>query len=139
MKNSKSTEILFLLVFSTYILILSSCSTNNENNIEGAWKLVAGKYTFPDTIITFYANENFKAVKLFSKTHYSNMTQDTSQQIFVAHAGKYTLEGDEYTEHFEINKNLDGIGNSVTFKYEIVGNQLKILSDDLVEVWEKVE
>ena len=89
--------------------------------------------------MTLEANANMKSFKIFSKNHYSNMTQDITKDIFVAHGGTYSLSGDKYVENKEINKNEGGIGKPATFKFEINGNLLKLSNDNINEVWEKID
>ena len=66
-------------------------------------------------------------------------TQNKTTEEYFSHSGSYALNGDEYTEVFKISKNPEMIGQSETFKYQINGNQLKISSDWLKEVWKKIE
>lgn len=122
-----------------FALVLVGCSTKKSDNLEGVWKFVSGKYTWQDTTITLEANENLKAFKIFGNTRYANLTQDTTKQLFVAHSGTYLLEGNEYTENIEINKDIQRIGSSAKFKYQIDGNQFRISNDKINETWQKIE
>ncbi len=139
MKQSTVVTVIKFFVFLSFVLIFIGCSTEKEENLAGTWKFVSGHYAFPDTSITLEANANFKAFKIFSKNHYSNMTQDLTKEIFIAHSGTYSLVGDKYTENKEISINKSGIGNSATFNFEIDGNLLKISNDNINEVWEKID
>ena len=78
-------------------------------------------------------------MKVYSDKYYSMNTHIKSSGDYFAHSGLYSLNGDEYTEIFKINKNPEMVGKSETFKYQISRNQLEISSEWLKEVWIKIE
>ena len=125
-----------LIIFGVLLL---SCTTQNEKELNGVWKFVSGNYTFSDTSMTITNNSNLKSIKIYGDTHYSLVTQNKVEKYFSAHSGLYLLEGDDYTEVFKIHKDPDMIGKSATFKYKISVDQLVISSEYLKEVWEKIE
>ena len=126
-----------------HLLILSlvfvfNCSNTKEQNLKGVWQYVSGEYKSDDSTLVF-TNEDVNSMKVYSDKYYSMNTHIKSSGDYFAHSGLYSLNGDEYTEIFKINKNPEMVGKSETFKYQISGNQLEISSEWLKEVWKKIE
>ena len=125
-----------LLIFS--LVFVFNCSNTKEQNLKGVWQYVSGEYKSDDSTLVF-TNEDVNSMKVYSDTYYSINTHIKSSDDYVAHSGLYSLNGDEYTEIFKINKNPEMVGKSETFKYQISRNQLEISSEWLKEVWKKIE
>ena len=126
-----------------HLLILSlvfvfNCSNEKEHSIKGVWQYVSGEYKSGDSTVVL-TNQDVNSMKVYSDTYYSINTHIKSSDDYVAHSGLYSLNGDEYTEIFKINKNPEMVGKSETFKYQISRNQLEISSEWLKEVWIKIE
>ena len=125
-----------ILIFCGFLVF--TCTKQKEQGLNGVWQYVSGEYTFNDSTTTF-TSDDVNSMKIYSDTYYSMNTQNKTTEEYFAHSGSYALNGDEYTEVFKISKNPEMIGQSETFKYQINGNQLKISSDWLKEVWKKIE
>ena len=125
-----------LLIFS--LLFVFNCSNAKEQNLKGVWQYVSGEYKSDDSTLVF-TNEDVNSMKVYSDKYYSMNTHIKSSGDYFAHSGLYSLNGDEYTEIFKINKNPEMVGKSETFKYQISRNQLEISSEWLKEVWIKIE
>ena len=125
-----------LLIFS--LVLGFSCSNEKEQSMKGVWQYVSGEYKSDDSTLVF-TNEDVNSMKVYSDKYYSMNTHIKSSGDYFAHSGLYSLNGDEYTEIFKINKNPEMVGKSETFKYQISGNQLEISSEWLKEVWIKIE
>ncbi len=154
---------LLVLLFS----LLASCAAEKKNELEGVWEKVSGKSVSPDTTIETTQVDR-KAIKVITKSYFVTISHNlnrpkfseggtdaellTAYNTFSANGGKYTLEGDTYTEHLEffLNPNFENV--SVSFKYQVKGDQLIIsgtmplkslgLSDvdwELTEVWKRIE
>jgi len=139
MKQSTFKSLSKYLVIVVLVFVFISCSVGENDNLVGAWKFVSGEYSLPDTTMTLKANAYLKAVKIFSQSHYSNMTQDLTKDLFISHGGTYDLVGDQYIENKEISINVNSIGQSAKFKYKIDGNKLILSSETMNEIWEKIE
>jgi hypothetical protein len=120
----------FLSLFLVFVFLIS-CTTSaqeKKNPIEGTWELVSGKWSTPDTTMLWPTTDSGRQIKMISRTHHVWIYQDTSQTDgYGFGAGKYTLDGDKYTEHIEfwggaIQKNL--IGKSLTFTMKVEGDKL---------------
>ena len=125
-----------LLIFS--LVFVFNCSNTKEQNLKGVWQYVSGEYKSDDSTLVF-TNEDVNSMKVYSDKYYSMNTHIKSSGDYFAHSGLYSLNGDEYTEIFKINKNPEMVGKSETFKYQISRNQLEISSEWLKEVWKKIE
>ena len=125
-----------ILIFSGFLVF--TCTEQKEQGLNGVWQYVSGEYTFNDSTTTF-TSDDVNSMKVYSDTYYSMNTQNKTTEEYFARSGSYALNVDEYTEVFKISKNPEMIGQSETFKYQINGNQLKISSDWLKEVWKKIE
>ena len=99
--------------FLSHILlavIMFSCTTQQpveleeENSLEGVWKLVSGEWTMQDTNYTFPGGDykDMKSIKILGKTNWANVGQDTSMDMHWAHAGIYRITEDTYVQYFEI-------------------------------------
>jgi hypothetical protein len=132
----KSNFGLYLFIMCLFVL---GCTAKKENNLQGVWRFSSGVYNTDDETISVKGDANYKSYKYVSKTRYAVITQDTSKQSFGGHSGTYRINGDEYTETFEINKNPNSIGSSFTFKYKIEGNEWTISNNRIHEVWIRVE
>ena len=121
-----------------FTVLMMSCTTSNDNEMNGAWKYVSGSYTSDDST-TKSTSDEIKSMKIFSDNYYSLVTQMVSSDNFFAHSGLYNLEGDSYTESFKMHKNPEMIGKSETFTYQMKNNQLIISNEFMQEVWERIE
>ena len=119
--------------------IFIGCNAEKENNLKGVWQLASGEYTLQDTTITLPSSDYLKSFRFFGPSRFSVITQDTSKELFVVHSGTYRIDGDKYTENYEISNNLKSIGNSSTFKSEIRDDEWIIIGNSLSEVWKKIE
>ena len=138
-----------------------------KNELEGVWERVSGKHVSPDTTIESI-QANRRSIKVITKSHFVTVGHRQNRpkfseggtdsellaayQTFSANGGKYTIEGDTYTEHLEFFLNPTFENVSVSFKYQVKGDQLIIsgamptkslgLADfdwELTEVWRKIE
>jgi len=126
--------------------MLFSCTAEEKesdktNPLEGVWKLVSGEWTMQDTVYTFPGGdyEGLKSYKYLGKINWANIGQDTASDMFIAHAGIYRVTEDTYVQYYEINKNIELIGDSSVYKYTLDGDKWTISSDRLKEEWKRIE
>ena len=91
---------------------IASCAYEKKSDapvspLNGTWKLVSAQSIAQgDTMVTFPV-EGQHMIKIFNSTHFSFFNhdvkkgQDTTQAMFVAGAGRYTLDGETYHENLE--------------------------------------
>jgi hypothetical protein len=76
------------------------------NPIVGTWQLVRGTLIEKgDTVVTDYT-QNRSFIKIINQTHFAFLLHDLtkgkdSTAVFTAGGGRYSLTGNEYTEHLE--------------------------------------
>ena len=117
----------FLSLFLVFIFLLSSTVNAQEkkNPIEGTWEMISGKLSSPDTTYLFPVTEYDRQIMMNSRTHTLWIRQDTSRQDAVWFGGgKYTLEGDKYTELIETFFNPKCIGKWYTATMKVKGDTL---------------
>lgn len=129
------------------LLVLWSCNsskmcaiqnTSAESPIVGTWKLLSGTTIQQnDTTYTDYT-KNQEVIKIINTSHFSFLRHDLSQgkdsvTIFVSGGGRYTLNGNTYTEYLDFCNYREWENN--TFEFTV-----KIENDTLVQSGiEKVE
>ena len=117
----------FLSIFLVFVFLLS-CTTiaqEKKNPIEGTWEMVSSKWSDPDTTNLWPVTDYDRQIKKISRTHFVWISQDTSREgVYGFGGGKYTLDGDKYTEHIEIFYDPTWIGKSLTFTMKVEGDTL---------------
>jgi len=93
-----------LSVILIFVFLLG-CTTNvqeKKNPIEGTWEMISAKQSNTDTTYLFPETDYQRNIKIFSRTYFVWINQDTSRQdVYGCGGGKYTLNGDNSTEHIE--------------------------------------
>jgi hypothetical protein len=134
-------------------LIIVSCSQQEvKSPIEGAWKLISGNQTTPDTVMNYPLSNNGIFMKIIGKKYYSTVWQDTtinkSDWLFAGfNGGTYTFENGIYTETAEYFSIPSLIGSKAPFKAEIKNDTLVITyipekateGNSSIEKWKRLE
>lgn len=100
-----------------------------ELPIQGTWQLVSGitiekgKSTFTDY------KKDMKQIKIINGSHFAFFNHDLKmgkdpKPVFVAGGGKYTLNGDAYTEHLEYCNYREWENKTFKFKLAMKGDTL---------------
>ncbi|MCX6334759.1 MAG: hypothetical protein NT092_10735 [Bacteroidia bacterium] len=129
-------------------LIIGSCSQEKNSPIEGAWKLISGNYTTPDTVENYPLSSN--NMKIIDKKYFSTIWQDTTMDksnwwSSGFNGGTYTIENGVYTEYLLYFSLPSNIGNKAAFKAEIKNDTLiltyifKKAGYSNVEKWKRLE
>jgi hypothetical protein len=139
-----------------------------KNELEGVWQLESGTYTNPSETIKRTASD-FQSIKVITGSYWVVLQQEPIRAKFVeggsdaevlaaaksfhGGGGRYTVDGDTYTEHIEFSQNPNWVGQSIQFKYEMQGpnrwiqsgtfplKKMGLAEDDteFVEVWKRIE
>ncbi|WP_079688794.1 lipocalin-like domain-containing protein [Ohtaekwangia koreensis] len=102
-----------ILCVSALVMLLS-CERNALNHgpdkvksLQGTWLLITGTTIQKnDTTHTDY-QKGQRMIKIINDTHFAflnhdlNHGKDSTSAMYVAGGGRYTLTGDQYTEHLE--------------------------------------
>ena len=93
----------------------------------GTWKLLKGTLIENgDTVITDYT-KNVSFVKIINDTHFAFLQHDLNKDStasFVAGGGRYSLNGDKYTEHLEYCNAREWEGHDFSFTVNIENDSL---------------
>ena len=97
--------------------------------IQGTWKLITGTVISDgDTTVTNY-EKKLSFIKIINDSHFAFLEHDLAKsrdslQLFVAGGGRYTLDGDQYTEHLEYCSDRIWEGNDFSFTVTIKNDTL---------------
>jgi hypothetical protein len=120
-------------------MLSSSCNQSDAPaglHLNGTWQLISGMtITKKDTVR--YATD-FKMIKIINDSHFAFLRHDSnppkdSANHFDGGGGRYTLAGDQYTEHLDFYADRNWEGKPFTFT-------IKLSNDTLTQTGiEKVE
>lgn len=113
---------LYLLLFSTLLFACQPSATQQPaNQLIGTWRLL-NQYSIArgDTTITDYTKDQ-EMIKIINDTHFAFLKHGGA---FDAGGGRYTLKGDQYTEHLEFYNNKEWEGGVFNFTVGIHGDTL---------------
>lgn len=124
------------LAFILIASILLSCHSSNHQEqpvktsilLEGTWQLISGTTIIKnDTTVTDYTRDQ-KMIKIINATHFAflkhDLTHGKDSAIYESGAGKYTLEGNQYTEHLDFCNAREWEGHNFQFTVTISNDTL---------------
>lgn len=123
----------FTLLFAA-ASILAACTAKAPEEksglqLNGTWKLVEG-YTITKGVKSTDAYpKDHEMIKIINDTHFAFLnhvpnTPKDSTNHFDAGGGKYTLKGDQYTEHLDYYSDKNWEGKSFNFTVTMSGDTL---------------
>ncbi len=104
-------------------------SSTSSLPIEGSWQLISGTLIEKgDTTFTDYT-KNLSMIKILNASHFAFISHDLKQgkdstATFSAGGGRYTLNGDQYTEQLEYCNAREWEGHSFQFTVTIENDTL---------------
>jgi len=133
--NLRTIRINLAVVLATAMLF--SCNNNSTKSetkdqklpIEGTWQLLQGTLTEKGkATVTDYTKDQ-KFIKVINGDHFSFMDHDLTKgkqpkPIFSSGGGKYTLNGDKYTEYLEYCNEREWENNKFDFTVTIKNDTL---------------
>lgn len=129
----RTMHIVILLVLSMASCHQKSLKPIGDSSalpIEGTWKLITGTLiNNGDTTITSYT-QNVSFIKILNRDHFAFLQhdlakgKDSATTVFVAGGGKYTFDGNHYTEELEYCSDRKWEGNSFDFTVTIKNDTL---------------
>ncbi len=125
-KKGVIMKMLSVLSLLLIILFIAGCAVEEEERspLEGAWNLVYSEWpghnmTFPDQItgssIKFFCNEHFVFA---GRLHVDDVPMN------YLGGGRYTLEGNRYSEMFDYHRSEDVVGTTTHILVEFRGDTL---------------
>jgi hypothetical protein len=133
----------FLLLASVSTILVAcgpqGTANRQQTNIEGAWQMVSGTYTTPDTSIVLYSPQ----MKILTATHFAfgRMNPDGA----FAGGGEYRLDGNRYTEIVRYHSDPAANDTTLIFDAAFDGDSLWYHEGTigpnfhLKEVWRRVK
>ena len=117
-----------------FLFFIIACKETTENNlqttpaiaIQGTWKLLTGTLIEKGaTTITDYTTDR-SFIKIINDSHFSflNHTLRKDTTDFSAGGGRYTLNGNSYTEHLEYYSAKEWEGHDFPLTVTITGDTL---------------
>ena len=120
--------------------LLAACSPTSERGpVEGAWEMVSGTYTTPDTTMEL----TMPQIKILTASHFAFGRQN--EEGAFAGGGRYTVDANSYTEIIEYHSDPLAADTTLVFDYRLEGDTLWYHSGNigpdfhLEEVWRRVE
>jgi len=135
---------IFAALSLLFFLVSCSGNTNGKKESEkhplvGTWKLLEGTIIEKgDTTVTDYTKDK-SFIKIINDSHFSftlhDLTKgkDSANAVFSAGAGRYTLEGDKYTEHLEYCSAREWEGHDFSFTISIRNDTLIQTGEEKIE------
>jgi hypothetical protein len=117
------------MLFSCNSNPIKSVQKEEKLPIEGTWQLLQGTLTEKGkATVTDYTKDK-KFIKIINSDHFSFMAHDLTKgkqpkPIFSSGGGKYTLNGNKYTEYLEYCNERDWENNKFDFTITIKNDTL---------------
>lgn len=92
--------------------------------LEGAWEVVYGRYGLPDEPVEVATPERPVQLKLFVSGRFAYVRQEADGPFQAASAGRYSVDGDRYTETTHWSSLPNAVGTRVTFEWRRFGDLL---------------
>jgi hypothetical protein len=90
----------------------------------GAWEVIYGQYGLPDAPVEMISAERPVQLKLFGSNRFAYVRHKEDGSFLAASAGRYTIQGDRYTETTEWSSAPEALGTKVTFRWRVVGDTM---------------
>ena len=123
-----------IIVIFLLLTCLLSCNnksgeetmTSSSPRVQGTWKMLTGTLIEKgDTTVTDYTKDR-SFIKIINDSHFAflqhSLRKDTTD--FSAGGGRYTINGNNYTEHLEYCSAKEWEGHDFSFTITIMGDTL---------------
>jgi hypothetical protein len=120
---------LFMLSFGLLISCTTSTAPSVPVPLAGTWQLISGTtITNGDSTTTAYTNGS-SMIKIINDSHFSFLKHDQnspkdSSNHFDAGGGRYSINGNMYTEHLDYYSDRNWEGKTFTFTVTISNDTL---------------
>lgn len=133
------SRLISVLSIPVLLISLSECTMHEAGSnlrLSGTWQLISGMTITKNDTVMYPTGSQF--IKIINDSHFAflkhdvNLPKDSSNH-FDAGGGRYTLSGDQYTEHLDFYADRNWEGKTFTFT-------IKLSNDTLTQTGiEKVE
>lgn len=121
---------IILLIVPVLVFSCDEQKTATRATIKGTWKLFsATTISKSDTVITDYTKDQ-EMIKIINDSHFAflrhdlNKGKDSARAVYSSGAGRYTLNGDQYTEHLDFCDARDWEGHVFNFTVTVSNDTL---------------
>ena len=112
------------LIVTLLMVCIAMVNCQKTEILEGVWQMIDQKMKFPNETINHSEFVN-PVIKIFTSEHFSSSGLCEDNQ-FVGHFGKYSYDGEAYTEHIKYSALAALMGQSVTMKSKMDGDNWMI-------------
>jgi hypothetical protein len=119
-----------IVLFSAILLILTGCTKEKPNSLEGAWDMIYTAKTANDTIWSTAAKPDNPQLKMYSKEHFIfvGTFKDDTVTMDNYGGGTYKLDGNICRETIEYHVTPEAIGKTIQMYVEVS-------NDTLYQIW----
>lgn len=128
-----------LLIISIIVFAISCTSRHSSSEqLQGTWRLVSGTTITAGVTETTDYTKDMRMIKIINGSHFSFLKHnvaapaDSSNQ-FEAGGGRYTLNGNRYTEHLDFFRDRRWEGKTFEFTVTIENDTLTQRGNEKVE------
>ena len=134
------TRLLLFAVFSFFTATVAYGQLP-ANELEGTWEMVSQKLVYPDSVVD-RSEQVAYTTKTLNSTHFAFGRQTQEEEIF-AGGGRYSYDGETYTEHITWHSAAGLAGQAITFDARVEGDTWyhtgEIGDFVLEEVWQRID
>jgi len=118
------------LAIPAFLIILNACTMHNADSalrLNGTWQLISGMTITKNDTVMYPTGSQF--IKIINDSHFAFLKHDInppkdSSNHFDAGGGRYTLSGDQYTEHLDFYADRNWEGKPFTFTVKLSNDTL---------------
>lgn len=112
-----------LLLAALLIAGCTTVTTATRHPLEGNWEIVSARFTAADGKVTeMAAPSQLRSLKVLGRTHFSMLTTRGDGTFVRAHAGRYTVRGNQYLEHIDLSSADVARGATYEFEWRVEGD-----------------
>ncbi len=109
-------------LMAVFCLLVTSVQAAEPGSLQGSWALQSAVYTKADGTVLKLSDQDLKAVKVLSKSHFSFVTVHKDGSFSSALTGTYQLQGDSYHETPQTGSVASMLNKTYEFKAKVQGD-----------------
>ena len=135
-----------LLCAFAVLVLLSSCQTTTPvaagTPLDGAWSLVSATFSGPDRTPSTVTPPQLRSLKVLNDGRFAFVTVREDGTVVRSSAGRYTVNGNTYSETIELSNSPGDVGKTFTFEFQLDGDDWRhrggLQDRRFDEVWRRV-
>jgi hypothetical protein len=133
------SRLISVLSIPVLLISLNACTMHEAGSIlplNGTWQLISGMTITKNDTVMYPTGSQF--IKIINDSHFAFLKHDSnppkdSSNHFDAGGGRYTLSGDQYTEHLDFYADRNWEGKTFTFTFKLSNDTLTQTGIEKVE------